>query len=441
MLYTRILVPVVLLGSLQSRAQDNGPQLVAGYDDVSSGRNLNISWHQPLGKKWQVYGGIKYMLNSRHYKNAHAIGTHYFKAFTAEKAGQRFGPKLGLEYRLWQPNNQLRISAVYDLQWTKANVTWGIKYWFDDTSYFEDGGVPWTVSALEQSLGLNAEIRISSRFDFLAHTSIGFNIYNEYLRTSPSAFTRSFRFSLAYKIQAQVTPQAFQFILPARKSVALTFDDIQTGRTLNVSYRRGLNVHHSVYGGVKVQINSRFFDDHTRMRQSYYFKQFRAEGFTQHLGLKAGYEYGIPIPRSNLYFFCFYDIQLSRAVVRNLAQLVEFHSGPRGSSSPMGQIGYTFYGNPLFTGSGPSYRYCGPVTALENYIGIGARMGITDRVRFRIQAGIGYNFYSGPANYDPYYVYYQMPGSHQYFENVPFKAPSSELSKMFSLGLEYTLQQ
>lgn len=443
-------IPGLLL-SLTTAAQSEfqSPALVAGYDDVSSGRNLNLTYHHPLSDRWQVYSGIKYMLNSRHYRNVHSVATPYFKEFFAENPKQRLGLKLGMEYRLWQPDERLTISGFADFQRTKAPVKWQTKYWYNDTEYFENGG-PNTVRALEFTLGLTSAVRISNRCRFLLQGGIGLNTFrlrdehgSQWNTTDarPVAFTRSFRLALAYDVIVSKTNPTLQPPTAARQSLSLAVDDIQTGRNLNIVYRRALTPNHSLYGGIKVQINSHFFDDHTRMGDSYYFKQFRAESVGQALGIKAGYEYGKAIPHSNLYLFGFYELQLSRAIVRNLVQLERYSSGPARNTSVMGNVGYPFWGSPAnFHFSGPSYRYYGPVTALENYVGIGARMGLTAKFNLRLQAGIGYNFYSGPANYDPYYVHYQS-GTFKYYEKAPFDTPKSELSKMFSLGLEYTLGQ
>jgi hypothetical protein len=443
----RLLLNIFLLlqVSVTSGQSTETPALAVGYDDVSTGRNLYLTYHRELSHKWQVYGGIKYFLNSRNYKNVHSVATPFFKEFYSSKPIEKAGLKLGLQRLVWQQDRRLNLSAFYELQRTRATIYSGTKYWFSSNHYFEEGAAS-TITAWENTIGLAANIRINNNIDFRSQAGIGFNLfYNsrraDWLERTANnfAFTRMFSFSLMYRLRSPEHPLDITApLLPARRSLALSFDNIQTGRNLNITYHHALNEHHSIYGGIKVLINSHLFDDHTRMGDAYYFKQFRAEGMSQHLGIKAGYEYGLSIPRSNLYVFGFFDLQLSKATVRNLVQLVEFNSGINRSTSPLGHVGQVIYRAPSSIDHGPSYRYYGPVTAIENYIGLGARMGLTSRLQLCIQAGVGCNLYSGPARYDPYYIYYQDMSFKQ-MKDIPFDAPASELSKMFSLGIDYAL--
>lgn len=83
-----------------------------------------------------------------------------------------------------------------------------------------------------------------------------------------------------------------------------------------------------------------------------------------------------------------------RSEVRNLARLDYFASGlTRASIFDHAKPDEEFR---------PSFRIYGPVTALENYVGIGGRIKVNSNFNLRIKAGLGYNFYLGPDHYQPY---------------------------------------
>jgi hypothetical protein len=456
MLHRIYLSVLGLIISLSVKAQmhdhNSSSSIGINYDDVSIGRNLSIVYRQPLGKKgWSVYGGGKYFINSRFFKNSPAIYTPFFKEFYAKETLGHFGAKLGVE-KIFSRSDHCQLFTFSDFQFTAANVE-NIYKIFDVTKLDERHNLQ--LYAYETAIGIGMLLPVSQRMIFRLQAGLGINWYRYRDRHPYSlaqsddgwSFNRTFALGLQYELKS-ATP----LVVAKRKrrndpdeytenAIRLGYDDIQTGRNVNLTYSHGLAKGFSVYGGIKVNINSGLYDDFTKMETSHYFKQFWAKGMGQRFGLKAGVEYSFAIPNSNVKLFSFYDFQLSHSDVRNLVALDEFASGVSRSTNVGGNVWGFIIGDglndPVAYPPKPMYRIYGTVTALENYVGLGAKFAISDKMNFRIQGGIGYNIYLGPDTYNDYDIAYFFRYEHH--ENVPWTANKSELSRMFSFGLEYKI--
>ena len=202
------------------------------------------------------------------------------------------------------------------------------------------------------------------------------------------------------------------------RSLSLSYDDLQTGRNFNIVYRTPLKGNTYIYGGIKLNMGSRFYSDYALMGHNYYFKQFRPAGIGERFGLKAGLEHYVSLPNSKVKLFGFYDFQLMRATVKNLDTLYRFYSGNLHSGARIGKE--------REDEAHPVYRPYGPVFAFENYAGAGLLLPLTGKLHFRIQGGVGLNYYLGPEKDD---------------WGREWKADRLELSRMFGLGLQYSLKK
>lgn len=414
-------------------------QLAIQYDDVSVGRNINITYHQGLRKGWYLYGGFKYHINSKYYRNDWEHYTPYYKGTYAESIDEHFGAKLGLEKMIWQPNPNIVFSAFYEIQYTKgvfnnrylkwgrrANGTWELITGDIDLS---------SLQSFENNIGLVAHIKISNRLLFRLQAGIGLS----YLRTGdstikadlsggklplPLPLSRMFGFGFEYNLHntaeapngnSKKRRKKEEMHLP---SLSLGYDDLQTGRNFNIVYRTPLRNNTYIYGGLKLNMGSHFYSDYTLMGHNYYFKQFRPDNISQRFGIKAGLEHYVALPHSRAKLFGFYDFQVMRAAVKNLDTLYRFYSGSLRAWSPFIQE--------RKENAHPVYRPYGPVTAFENYAGAGLLLPLAEGLNFRIQGGVGLNYYLGPKNDD---------------WGREWKADRVELSRMFGLGLQYNLRK
>ncbi|MFT4062149.1 MAG: hypothetical protein QM642_07305 [Edaphocola sp.] len=91
-------------------------------DDVSVGRNINITYRKPWSRTWLVYAGLKYHINSKYYRNDYALKTFLYKELYAKEALQHFGAKAGMEKTIWKPNPYTSLFAYYDFQFTHAKA-------------------------------------------------------------------------------------------------------------------------------------------------------------------------------------------------------------------------------------------------------------------------------------------------------------------------------
>lgn len=426
------------------------------YDDVSVGRNINITWRKPWGPTWLVYAGLKYHINSKYYRNDYTLKTHLYKELYAKKALEHFGFKVGAEKIIWIPNTHVTLFAYYDFQFTHATAKTIDQDWLPGTFPILSPLPPphsqgiYTYSTYENTFGLGLSIKVSDAARFRMQGGIGINHIQltavdfkpDHWPLKPQAsfiFSRQFAFGLDYALHRQ----AKQVKGKSRKkayeqepynSLTLAYDDIQTGRNLNIGYRQGLPDGWAVYGALKYHINTRFYRDYS-ITEPYYFKQFRPEGFAEHLGLTLGFEKSFYLPGLNLEPFTFYELQAMRSTVSNLVDLDQFYSG---DSRPIDNA--PFFAQKIKNKAW--FRKYGPVLALENYIGAGARFRLNEKLNFKIKASIGYNIYIGPDHFQDYLTRnpeWTSPVQTIEHKDVPWTAQKSELSRMFSLGLEYKL--
>jgi hypothetical protein len=427
--------------------------IALSYDDVSVGRNINFTWHKPLNRSWTAYGGLKYHINSKYYRNDYALKTFLYKELYAANLAEHLGFKAGIEKTIGKPNHFFELFAYYDFQFTHAtamtiNKSWMVIGEFPDIGserrYF------WQYAIFENTAGLGIRVKLVNGISFRLQGGIGMN-HIEITQTDipgrdnvkPSAsfiWSRQFALGLQYTLKTPTQDKKRQKTtrsntLPQGSMLSLAYDDIQSGRNLNIGYRQALSGNIALYAAFKLHINTRFYQDYT-ITEPYYFKQFRPEGLREKLGITAGIEKCFPISGANIMPFAFYELQVMRGTVSNLVDLGLFKSGDSRSldNSPFfAQTIEDKYFEPYF-------RKYGPVLALENYLGAGARMGLSPKINLKIKAGIGYNIYIGPDKTQNYYTRgggAQIPP--KFNEGITWTAPRSELSRMFSLGLEYKL--
>jgi hypothetical protein len=456
----QIIFPVFLLcfyTTVSQGQQTRHNSIVLAYDDVSVGRNINVTYHKPWGRTWSVYAGLKYHINSKYYRNDYTLKTFLYKELYAKKTIEHFGIKAGIEKIIWVPNTLVTLFAYYDFQFTNATGKTIDQDWipgqFPKLSPLpppHSQGI-FTYNTYENTFGLGLNIKVSNALGFRMQGGIGINHIKitavdfkpDHWPLKPNAsfiFSRQFAFGMSYALNRDnPVPDA-----PKRRkrqekrepfnSINLSYDDIQTGRNLNIGYRQTLPTGFALYGALKYHINTRFYRDFT-ITEPYYFKQFRPEGLAEHLGLTVGLEKSFNIPGVNLEPFVFYELQAMRATVSNLVDLDYFYSG---SSRPIDNA--PFFAQEI--NNKAWFRKYGPVLALENYIGAGARLKVTDKINFKAKAGIGYNIYIGPDNFQNYLTRNpDWPNKFEPFEHkdVPWTTQKSEISRMFSLGLEYKI--
>gem|GEM_PF-1111797 len=437
--------------------------IALSYDDVSVGRNINFTWHKPLNRSWTAYGGLKYHINSKYYRNDYALKTFLYKELYAANLAEHLGFKAGIEKTIGKPNRFFELFAYYDFQFTHATAKSEYHVWGD----FGSGLLPFPqkeplppppfgqgiqkYATFENTGGLGLRIRVAEGIRFRMQGGIGINHIEitevDYPRQSlpkPAAsfiWSRQFALGLQYTLKTPTQDKKRQKTtrsntLPQGSMLSLAYDDIQSGRNLNIGYRQALSGNIALYGALKLHINTRFYQDYT-ITEPYYFKQFRPEGLREKLGITVGIEKCFPIPGANIKPFAFYELQVMRATVSNLVDLAYFESGESRNLDNSPFFAQQSIDDRSFH---PHYRRYGPVLALENYVGAGARMWLSSRINLKVKAGLGYNVYLGPEKTQDYYTgggLTLIPP--KFHEGITWTAPRSELSRMFSFGLEYKL--
>lgn len=420
------------------------------YDDGAVGRSLALTYRKPLAKSWMVYGGAKFQINSQNYLYDYAIRTEYYKQFFARNAAELFGLKLGAE-KHFNKNAYSNWFLFYDFQLTQSTIKAYSGYWSPDLShYYLSNKNPSLIYYLnfENTVGLGTRIKLNKAINFRAQAGIGLNFYkltgtsfytHPNLRFhNPMVYSRMFSFSLDYAIKSDTKQKSKKLNdAESKSSVAINFNDVQTGRNLNLGYYRNLPNNLTLYGGVKFHINSPLFTDF-RKTESYYFKQFRAQRFAEHWGLYAGLEKSFNLASSaNLVPFGFYEMQVMNCTVRNLASLNFFNTGGRWNENA------PFWSRPLddiHLANGAKYKNYAPVTAIENYAGAGVRMKISHKLSFQLKGGIGYNFYLSPETYQDYWGLPEEPFVNDVLiKDESWTARKHQFSRMLSVGFRYYL--
>lgn len=457
---------VGVLSFYQSKAQQNqpnawevkNPKIVSIlYSDVNSGRSFSAVYGRGFnyGDVF-FYAGLNLYVNSTSYKNSPSVYTTFFKEFYT-KGINHIGLRAGVEKRVATISKNASISGFYDFQFKAGNIDNIYKLWVSDTPmYVHEEHENLEINSFENTIGVNLFVNINSQFRFRSQIGLGANFYSWRGEGAHSvslknlgsnwSFNRMFGFGIDYYLnrkldgETRMVKRKYKEEMDfAKNSIALTYDDLQTGRNLNLTFQHYITNDILLYAGVKYNINSPLFDDYLKMDKSYYYKQFYAQNNKEHWGVKLGVERLHRIPNSNLQLFVFYDFQLMQCSVRNLAGLDFFATGITRGAEPAGSLGALISGDEVPINNPPtaSYRIYGPVWSVENYIGAGFKLPLSDNLNFKMQGGVGYNFYMGPANYNTYVV--NRYNKTEVFENVPWSASKSEISRMFSVGFEYKL--
>lgn len=452
MKYYSLFLLFILL-TLPAKAKNLPKRSIAvAYSDVSSGRNINFTFRYAFHEKWTGYLGLKYNINSKYFRNDYTLKTKFYKESFADNSFQHFGLRGGVEKLLWRPNPYLQIFVGYDAQFTYATIKSVNQDW-QPWLYPFPGRIPVPdylndFLLLENILGIGAKISINKQMNFGLSAGLGMTRYYRIGTGSTSnnysgfwTFARLLDIGVIYSLDKQEKPtgrrkRSEDRYIGGANSLHIGYDDLQTGRNLNIGYQHHMPGGLGLYAAVKYHINTRFYRDYT-ITEPYYFKQFRPEGFAEHLGLTLGIEKSVHIPYVNLEPFAFYELHGMRATVSNLVDLDHFASG---ISRPLlgGGAGLLDQNLDYYQAW---FRKYGPVLALENYAGLGARMMMSEKINFRIKAGIGYNIYLGPDNFQTYTTNGGNLMPEIQHENVPWTAKKSEISRMFSFALEYRLNK
>lgn len=447
MKYISLLAFLFLMPYMQLSAR-NSNSLSLHYDNDNAGRNLAVTYHYNLQNGWYAYGGVKWFINSSAYKNTPELYSPFFKQLQTPDFADHFGLKLGLGKDLKKINDYCSLYAFYDFQFTKGNVDWTQKLWaWGIPDYEVNGSIH--INAFANILGLGMSFKINSYMSMNVYSGLGITFFRGRTQDpsmanyvyKESAVSRMFGASLNYALQSRqpATPKKRSKLIQEHKynSIAVKYDDLQTGRNLNVAFHYGLSNHIGILAGLKYQIGNRLDNDYIRMEkgESYYFKQFQPQSFGQHIGITSGITYNYTLPKTNISLMAFYNFQAMRCSVKNLIGLEAFSTPLDGSEE--GYVLAKLTGTELPAMPYASYRIYGPVITLENYLGIGLKLKCSEKINLNLQGAIGYNFYLGPDTYQSYDIRNFTQSMH--YENVPWAAKKSEYAHMFSIGLEYRL--
>lgn len=163
-LLTTIIILLPILGFSQ-KAPLFTKAVSLEYNDVTVGRNFNLTYHHALSKAWALYGGIKYHVNRTGTPdNQHNTFT---KRFYADKAIQHFGIKLGLERTIYR-SATAELFGYYDFQFTRAIIRHTD---YSPVGYDSSGNVLYTygtflfgpISAYENTFGVGARFKLSEK--------------------------------------------------------------------------------------------------------------------------------------------------------------------------------------------------------------------------------------------------------------------------------------
>lgn len=196
------------------------------------------------------------------------------------------------------------------------------------------------------------------------------------------------------------------------KALAIQYDNMEIGRNVNITYRHTFERNWTIYGGIKYFINNRKYVGDVSFEEYGKFRQFRTEG-AWHFGPKIGVEKAFSL-RQNVDLFGFFDMQYTRPFSKHAIVIVE------GGSPTMGNQ----------VGDQVTTRW-----VLENYLGTGTRIAVTDKINLRLQAGAGvlrYAHRGGRVTYKRIDNFYDT--------GLRGDVDDLELSYMVGIGVEYSLR-
>ena len=157
----------------------------------------------------------------------------------------------------------------------------------------------------------------------------------------------------------------------AQNQMALNYHSTHTGRNLGVSFVKS-TMKHSFILGIKFHLNRTPVDNQNHV----FYKRFYADNFKEHIGFHFGYHYQIGKNSKKLKTLVFCDFQYLNATIRR-------HGFTRALLPGGGGRGFIW-----------NQKKQSSATALENNLGLGFRINLSDKIVLIEKAGIGINVFT-----------------------------------------------
>ncbi len=172
----------------------------------------------------------------------------------------------------------------------------------------------------------------------------------------------------------------FSFSLHSQ-DLGVNYNSTGSGRNLTITYSKNIN-YNTVSIGIGYNINSiKQPDDQSNI----YYKRLYATKPIQHFNFNFSYQHGIFRHLKNIKPFIFYDLQIKYSTTRSSMYIpYAYDSTFLNTNNPDEGILYKNY-----------IAYFGPFTWIENSIGIGFKVDITDRFYLQQRFGAGIHFIYG----------------------------------------------
>ncbi len=165
------------------------------------------------------------------------------------------------------------------------------------------------------------------------------------------------------------------------QDLGVNYNSTGSGRNITLNYTRNI-VHNGISLGIGYNINSiKQPDDQGNI----YYKRLYATKPYQHLNFNLSYQHDIFYNLEHIKPFIFYDLQVKYSTTRSSMYLpYDYDSTYLNTPNPDDGILYKNY-----------IPYFGPFTWIENSIGIGFKVDITDRFYLKQRFGAGIFFIYG----------------------------------------------
>lgn len=165
-----------------------------------------------------------------------------------------------------------------------------------------------------------------------------------------------------------------------QNKIGLNYYSHDTGRNLALSFNTSF-AKHTFQIGIKYHLNRTPIDNQNHV----FHKRFHAENFKEHLGIIAGYQYLIGKDPRKINALFFYDFQYLNASIRS----------------------YGFTSALLPGGGGRGFirdeKKINTTTALENNIGVGFRIYLSEKISLLERIGVGINIFTNlDQNFFPF---------------------------------------
>ena len=164
------------------------------------------------------------------------------------------------------------------------------------------------------------------------------------------------------------------------QDLGLNYYSTGTGRNITAAFSKNFKT--NVFGvGIGYNINSiRQPDDQNNI----YYKRLYASNFMQHLSLNMYYDKYIFRSFKHIHPLVFYNFQLKYSTTRSSMYIVAEYDSAFGGKTPEDNLLYRNY-----------IENFGPFLWVENCIGLGFRVDITDNLYLKQKAGLGVNLIIG----------------------------------------------